>query len=661
METAWLKAQLKRSDTMTPSVQGLREVREFAGVATDLRAAFDPAKGAASAAQLANDQLAERAQFWRLSQSELEARRAFETARANAGAPTAAAADRTPGSLSAPTLPGAPTPIPATLPSETPRKSTAQESEIDMLSDQIAFRNTVNATLKDVQLDDTHDQFGSALYEMLFDITVVPGDKSHEFAKITMNIGLPTSEDADGKPKSKQTGSTPSPTRLCRADSSSRAAQLCRLYDRWIFGLADMLNEDLQRLWQRARSRELSTSESEMIERYTQGSWANSRRAPDSERPSTVRMLREEYATALVGFAKITDDGNTIKVEPLLEPQEGCSDQDGGVCRFVKWLQTYERHRMNAFRVDPREHAQNISEVRAREMVASATAAVQAALAPQGANADASLQAIRKSQETVDAIGRQPLAVGFSQGRKEFGWILGPRFTIPAEQWWLPSLFGVKSAAEYLHIPARYTFSAVVIAPAWLTQLCVRGSYAWVDADGDEHRGQKFFAHGSQASARCADGTMVFLPAPADITRSITRGLVNFAGRETKTRLLALRPSPKITFPAGRNCKEEPGGISGLITLSANSGAQTLLIRGEEVWRSPEVYVGSQPADEVRLLPDMKGLEAKFTQVSVPPGADPRYPTVVDLRVITSFGEDCVRDAVRIVQPPASSTTRPST
>ena len=31
-----------------------------------------------------------------------------------------------------------------------------------MLSDRIAFRNTVNATLKDVQLDDTHDQFGSA-------------------------------------------------------------------------------------------------------------------------------------------------------------------------------------------------------------------------------------------------------------------------------------------------------------------------------------------------------------------------------------------------------------------------------------------------------------------------------------------------------------------
>ena len=500
------------------------------------------------------------------------------------------------------------------------------------------------------------------LYEMLFDITVVPGDESHEFAKITMNIGLPT-EHADGKPKSKQTDSTPSRTRLCAADSSSRAAQLCRLYDRWIPGLEHTLKEDLKRL-QRARSGELSTSESEMIERYT-----NYRRAPDSELPSTVRRsLTEEYAkehaTALGGFAEITDEGNAIEVKPIREPQEGCSDQVDGVCRFVRYLQIYERHRMNAFRVNPREHAQNISEVRAREMVASATAAVQAALAPQGANVDASFQAIRKSQEMVDAISRQPLAVGFSQGRKEFGWILGPRFTIPAEQWWLPSLFGVKSAAEYLHIPARYTFSAVVIAPAWLTQLCVRGSYAWVNADGDEHRGQKFFAHRSQDSAHCADGTRIFLPAPADITRSITRGLVNFSGRETST--LALRPSPKITFPAGRNCKEASGKeASGIgdstTTLSANSGAQTLLIRGEEVWRSPEVYVGSQPADEVRLLPDMKGLEAKFTQVSVPPGADPRHPAVVDLRVITSFGEDCVRGAVRIVQPPASSTTRPST
>ena len=46
----------------------------------------------------------------------------------------------------------------------------------------------------------------------------------------------------------------------------------------------------------------------------------------------------------------------------------------------------------------------------------------------------------------------------------------------------------------------------------------------------------------------------------------------------------------------------------------------SLLLPGRRLWRSAVVTLGSQVADEIQVLPNMRGIIAKFDQVQVPTG-----------------------------------------
>jgi hypothetical protein len=59
-------------------------------------------------------------------------------------------------------------PSPATQPMPT-------ESPMDVLSDSLAYRDAINAAIKEKMLDDTHDLRGYTLYTLKFDLAVMPG------------------------------------------------------------------------------------------------------------------------------------------------------------------------------------------------------------------------------------------------------------------------------------------------------------------------------------------------------------------------------------------------------------------------------------------------------------------------------------------------------
>ena len=56
----------------------------------------------------------------------------------------------------------------------------------------------------------------------------------------------------------------------------------------------------------------------------------------------------------------------------------------------------------------------------------------------------------------------------------------------------------------------------------------------------------------------------------------------------------------------------------------------SLLLPGRRLWRSAVVTLGSQVADEIQVLPNMRGIIAKFDQVEVPPGWPHLEPVVMD-------------------------------
>ena len=77
-----------------------------------------------------------------------------------------------------------------------------------------------------------------------------------------------------------------------------------------------------------------------------------------------------------------------------------------------------------------------------------------------------------------------------------------------------------------------------------------------------------------------------------------------------------------------------------------------LVIRGHELWRNPQVFLGNQQAQSVKVLSDMDGLAAEF--------ATPldQQMSSFPLKVVTTFGEYNVPSAV-MRPPPATKPNQP--
>lgn len=91
-------------------------------------------------------------------------------------------------------------------------------------------------------------------------------------------------------------------------------------------------------------------------------------------------------------------------------------------------------------------------------------------------------------------------------------------------------------------------------------------------------------------------------------------------------------------------------------TLRAGQPKQTMLILGRNLWRSPQVYVGGVRADRVEITSDLQGLLVSFDKfpTSAAPGEQK-----MDLTVVTSQGHDVLPEAVTVL-PPAKQQPKPS-
>jgi hypothetical protein len=300
-----------------------------------------------------------------------------------------------------------------------------------------------------------------------------------------------------------------------------------------------------------------------------------------------------------------------------------------GVKEFVRRLLRAEQMTVQVYAIQPKELAQNVSDVSARESIVDMVLAVQAMLASKGVSAEGQFQYLEKVQERLHAVLRQPLVVGFSRGRTEdvspaFGWVIGPKFAIRDGE------------AVFRHSPARYDVSAEVVVPAWVDRLRLKGSYHWIHSRG-----------GSAAPADLWNGeeVTVSLPRPDELYAHLNRALLDERTLDRDGDFLALerRPVPRIT-------KETQAK-----TILAGP-KRTLLVLGEDVWRNPQVFLGHQQADRVEVLSSMKGVIAHFDELEYPgkPPADPKSDAGIGVRLtlVTSYGQDAM-DGITILPAPA--------
>ena len=195
------------------------------------------------------------------------------------------------------------------------------------------------------------------------------------------------------------------------------------------------------------------------------------------------------FAPVNIYFPETDLQGMKYTCAPYIEKPTN----DEGWKRFSKFLAKIKElddiHHIYpyAYSVEPKEYAQNISEMAAREEMKSFILSLKAILPKTGIDIDAYLEKLNRSQEVLHSIQRKPLAVGFLKGRTSFGWVFGPKFKIEHQEgFWSFWPFGDKEIkAAFEHTAQQHSFHASVVAPAWNPYISIRAKCFWLNKDGE--------------------------------------------------------------------------------------------------------------------------------------------------------------------------------
>ncbi len=547
-------------------------------------------------------------------------------------------------------------------------KTDAQVSYIDQLRDDLTYRDAIHAELREKELDDTHDLRGMTIYTLKFDVTVLPGENSQRLGKVSLNF----------KSCNNRIENQINPT----------------VFKNWKKQLEKDLSLEALSLQQRLLKDTISDEERVGLLNEVQ----NALLAPESPRSLFLGYNRtEDYrndisnlvdalekkrvpteddlkrACVLVIAPYLNALGSIVHFLPPVELE--IKNQKFFVVKLVDNTPTYENaikeiekltNRYDAepyvYSIEPKERVQNISDVAAVEKMKNFIMSLSVALPQYGVDADSYNEHLRRTQELLHGIKRNPLAVSFLNNRTEFGWILGPKFDINIKNetpmggvfgLFFDELFGglfdqEESRLEFRHTPIQHSFQVNIVVPAWWKSINISGTYGWLDKKGRDKGqncsrnsvkyGKLFLGSNNNLGSSCTDpcckekkdGIDVLLP--SDLS-ALTTALLN-----------TVRRRKPLINPRWDDDKDRQK-----IFVRAGSEAE-IMIRGRDLWRNPEVYIGSQKAKGADILPDMKGLVAHFDKIKMPPRKNQTGDVFEDLVVFTSNGEVRERDAVQILR-----------
>lgn len=645
LQDAWLKDQLSRSDQQEFGFQGAVDLRNFVGSSARVEATTNQldierfrAQGSqsADAGRRAQEQAELDNQLLRqYKQRQLEAM-AQQPATAFSYTPPT---DKpgAPATLQAPALPQAREDLrnlkddaskftidPSTI--KLPDKLKA--SPLETLRDKLEYRAIIRNEMLENALDDRHDLKGNTLLRFDLDAAVRPGHDTSAWAVITVEIDTSQWRAVCMRDKlyDKWAGYIQHELRerasllIRNGQESGRAAEqdagpkasAAQKDLHFVAGLVSYLPEyislEIQREWMKQhpyapywqiiyeRTRERLGKKPAAFDDAD-----DYYRVDPPKRVELVRQIHEEIEKAHKRLlARV--------FRQYLEPHAESKADKAATLLLVNKLGTrtakefcedlHTRGEVYAYASTPKETVQRIAEVASRRNVSEIMLALSF-LAGNSAAGNMYTNFMKVSEGIFHAINRQPLVVGFNKGiekkliptpvivagkdgpeavdpkQKEtklelstsFGWILGPRYAIKNDG----------SGSHYRHTTAFNSLSSVVSLPGWLSEVEFKITTRWVNDDGQ------------------ALGEVVEKIVPVRLRTDLT----------TITDLLA---DPQIREPRPYSRQ----------ALEFDEGAPaTVVIPGQNLWRNPVVLLGSQQADEVSVLPDMRGLMVKFREVKL--------------------------------------------
>lgn len=255
--------------------------------------------------------------------------------------------------------------------------------------------------------------------------------------------------------------------------------------------------------------------------------------------------------------------------------------------------------------VEPKEYAQNISYVEANEKMTNLMFMLDALFQTKGAGLKTYMESLKKRQEQMHSILREPLVVGYADKYNKFGWLLGPRFQLG------------KKNQFFSYSRVQYSLQASIVVPCWFNEIsiskkCYWGKHELKDTQSNEE-GQSTFKH---------------IRLNPDISM-ITAALLGRVGAYRQPASLDLKP----------------------YSIRAGIENEQLLIHGDHLWKNPEVFVGNNKAESVILMPDMRTIHATFKNKFPAPKDNEPDGTKTDLTVITSDGDATIKAGVTILPP----------
>jgi hypothetical protein len=310
--------------------------------------------------------------------------------------------------------------------------------------------------------------------------------------------------------------------------------------------------------------------------------WGNLNRFDPLVVNSTVQRFDHYFQVKLVG----QETGNC---ELLFGPKirDGNENEDP-VKRLVSGLN--RAIEVYSYSITPKNLAQRIS------TTSDTRDAIQALLsARQIANErdmSALVQSLQQRASYSRAIQSHPVVVGFGIASKptasinqspplgskdppvtQFGWVVAPQLQAGNEN-------------ERIQTDRQYPLAAVISVPAWWRSVRLSIETCWVSRE-DIHRHARFEGC-NKGEKPAVENHVVRLPgAIQELSRKLGFDVLQEPRLEGQT-----NPGNRLRIQVGR-----PADI---------------LLKGGRIWRSTEVTLGAQKADEIVVLPNMEGLVARF-------------------------------------------------
>ena len=312
--------------------------------------------------------------------------------------------------------------------------------------------------------------------------------------------------------------------------------------------------------------------------------------------------LGEKYSGRLAQFVSDTDE--SVPNELYSEIVELYS-----ACMLRTWLDS-RRNDLVVYGVSPRVGGVvNLQGAERRSNIGAAGASKYVQ--------DLSVSLGRQSESQLDEASVMPLVIGFSQitrkgeslakARHEtvFGWVV--RSVQSADGTWKAG---------------HHRLAAVVSVPSWWKRLEFVVTACWASPSRGRGLGQELLA---DPLLICSD------PDPKAERPDQEAKLARTSTLKREFRIQLPRKAEDVTsrfdfdfiktpyFDA--NLRERFARNNGPIKLEVGRKGR-IVLSGERLWRGTVVTLGEQPADNIVVLPDMKGVIAEFNCVNAPPGED---------------------------------------